>query len=125
LTLKPQGDGANADLNELAGRINLIAWPYTSPEVVPDVQATWESFCEIWTATNGCGPSMAVERVAATGSPGYSCEAESRPCRSPLLVVYHIKTLSVAAWQEKGGSQCSKMSLFSSLPRWRLRCRTS
>src|SRR5882724_1107578 len=29
-------------------------------------------------------------RVAAIGSPGYSCEAEIRPCRLPLLVVHHI-----------------------------------
>jgi hypothetical protein len=32
----------NADLNELTARVNLIAWPNTSPEVVPAVVATWE-----------------------------------------------------------------------------------
>jgi hypothetical protein len=90
-------------LNGLTGRVKLNAWPNTSPEVVPAVVATWESFCESWAATHGCGPSMAAARVAAIGSPGYSCEAESRSCRSPLLVVHHIKTLCVAAWQKKGG----------------------
>ena len=67
----------NADLNELAGRVNLIAWPYTLPEVVPDVQATWESFCESRAAIHGGGPSMAAARVAVIDSPGHSCEAES------------------------------------------------
>jgi len=33
----------------------------------------------------------------------------------------HDGDVCVATWREKGGSQCSKMSLFSSLRRWRLR----
>jgi hypothetical protein len=57
----------------------------------------------------------------ANDSLGYSCEAESRPCELSLLVIHHTKSFCVAAWQEKGGSQCSKMSLFWSSPRWRLR----
>src|SRR5262245_46566607 len=40
---------------------------------------------------------------------------------SALLVVHHTKTRCVAAWREKGGSQCSQTSFFSSLPRWPLR----
>jgi hypothetical protein len=60
------------------------------------------SFCESWAATHGCGLLMAVARVAAIGSPGYSCEAKSPPCRSPLLVVHHIKkSVVVAAWRKK------------------------
>src|SRR5262245_4483906 len=38
----------------------------------------------------------------------------------PHLVVHYTRTLCVATWQESG-SQCSQMSLFSSLPRWRRR----
>jgi hypothetical protein len=43
--LDAQTVGPNADLNGLTGRVNLITWPYTLPEVVPDVQATWELSC--------------------------------------------------------------------------------
>ena len=38
-----------------------------------------------------------------------SCEAEGRRWGSALLVVHHTKTRCVAAWREKGGSQCSKL----------------
>src|SRR5512132_128778 len=37
----------------------------------------------------------------ATGSLGYSFEAESQRCGSALLVVHYTKTLFVAAWQER------------------------
>src|SRR5262244_482076 len=50
-----------------------------------------------------------------------SCEAEGRRWGSALLVVHHTKTRCVAAWREKGGSQCSQTLFFSSLPRWPLR----
>jgi hypothetical protein len=66
----------NADLNELAGRVNLIAWPYTSPEVVPDVQATWESLCANRATTQGCKLSTGIVLNVAIDSLGYSCEAD-------------------------------------------------
>jgi hypothetical protein len=61
----------NADLNELAGRVNLTTWPNTSPEVVPDVQATWESHCGNRDATLACKLSTGAVRNAATDSLGY------------------------------------------------------
>jgi hypothetical protein len=59
-------EGPDAELNGVTGRVKLIAWPYTLPEVVPDVQATWESFCESWGATHGCGLSMGAVLNVAT-----------------------------------------------------------
>jgi len=40
----------------------------------------------------------------AIASAGYSCKAESRSSGSTLVVVYHIETLYVAVWQDKGRS---------------------
>src|SRR5262245_46515940 len=81
----------NVDLNELAGRANLITWPNTLPEVVPAVVATWESLCENQHAMFRCKPSTGVVWRAVTDSPGYSCKVESRTFASVLLVV-HTKT---------------------------------
>src|SRR5262249_19040001 len=42
-------------------------------------------------ATSGCKLSTGVVWRAAIDSPGYSCEAESRPYRSSHLVVHYTK----------------------------------
>jgi hypothetical protein len=88
----------NADLNELTARVNLIAWPNTSPEVVPDVQGTWESFCGNRATTHGCKLSMGTALNVVTGSLGYSCEAESRPCGLALVFVHCDKIHRVPLW---------------------------
>ncbi len=49
------------------------------------------------------------------------CSYCARSLVSILLTYLNHAKPCVATWRKKGGSQCSKMSLFSSLPRWRLR----
>jgi len=70
------------------GELSLKTWPNTSPEVVPDVQATWESLCGNQHATFHCKRSMGAVWRVAIDSPGYSCKAESRPYGSSHLVVH-------------------------------------
>jgi hypothetical protein len=65
----------NADFNGLTGRVNLIAWPNTSSEVVPDVQAIWELSCANRDAILGYKLLTANALSVATDSLGYSCEA--------------------------------------------------
>ena len=91
----------NADLNELTGRVKLIAWPNTSPDVVPDVQATWESLCANRAATQGCKLSTGTVLNVATDSLGYLCGAKGWLCGSALLVVHPTKTFlccDLARW---------------------------
>lgn len=66
-----------AELYGLTVRVKLIAWPYTSPEVVLDVTATWESYCANGAATRGYKPSMLTALSAVIDSLGFLCEAKS------------------------------------------------
>src|SRR5215813_14239743 len=56
----------------------------------------------------------------STGLVG-SARGENKRRGPALLVVHPIKTFCIAAWQKKGGSQCSQTLFFSSLLCWRLR----
>src|SRR5262249_585050 len=69
------------------------SWPNTWPEVVPAVTTTWESSCGNQHATFHCKPSTGVVYSVVIDLPGYSCKAESQPCRSPPLVVHQTKAL--------------------------------
>src|SRR5262245_1079627 len=102
------------------GELSLKTWRNTSPEVVLAVADMWESLCGNQHAIFHCKRSTGAVYSAAIDSPGYSFKAGSQPCGLPPLVVHYTKALVLRPGR-KGGSQCSQMSLFSSLPRWRRR----
>jgi hypothetical protein len=79
------------DLNGLADKVKLFAWPNISPEVALAVVATWELLCVNKSAAHPYKPSTDAAYSAATGSLGWSCKADGSPAR--LLAVHHAKLL--------------------------------